>query len=115
MILGLTATLVVAIAAVINIQNSATDKSEAEFLLTRGGNATTLIVEAPEVRLAELVQGLRAVGEDAVIQRISNGSIVLTLNASPKVLDYLDTQRVVPKVVDGKTTLLLMRPKSPQK
>jgi hypothetical protein len=115
MILGLTATLVVAIAAVINIQNSATKKSEAEFLLTRGGNATTLIVEAPEVRLAELVQGLRAVGEDAVIERISNGSIVLTLNASPKVLDYLDTQRVVPKVVDGKTTLLLMRPKSPQK
>jgi hypothetical protein len=115
MILGLTATLVVAIAAVINIQNSATEKSKSEFLLTRGGNATTLIVEAPEVRLAELVQGLRAVGEDPVIQRISNGAIVLTLNASPKVLDYLDTQRIVPKVVDGKTTLLLMRPKSPQK
>ena len=113
MILGLAAALVVGIAAVINIQNSATDKSEAEFLLTRGGNATTLIVEAPEVRLAELVQGLRAVGENPDIERISNDAIVLTLNASPKVLDYLDTQRIVPKVINGKTTLLLMRPKSP--
>lgn len=38
--------------------------------------------------------------------------IVLTIMVSPKVLDYLDTQRIVPMVVDGKTTLLLIRPKA---
>lgn len=114
MILGLTATLVIGIAAVINIRNSATEKSEMELLRLRGGNATTQIVEEPEVRLAELVQGLRTVGEDPVIERISNGSIVLTFNASPKVLEYLETppNRISPSIVNGKITLLLMRPKA---
>jgi hypothetical protein len=117
MILGLTATLVIGIAAVINIQNSAAEKSDVELLRLRGSNATTQIVEEPEVRLAELVQGLRTVGEDPVIERIRNGSIILTLNASPKVLEYLETppNRISPSVVDGKVTLLLTRPKSTPK
>lgn len=115
MVWGLTATLVIGIAAVINIQNSATEKSEAEFLLLRGGNVTTLIVKEPELRLVELLQGLRAAGEEPVVARISNGSIILTVTASQKVLDYLDTQRIVPTVVDGKTTLLLIQPKATSK
>jgi hypothetical protein len=56
--------------------------------------------------------GLRSVGEEPVIERLSNGSIVLTITASQNVLDYLDTQRILPKIVDGKTTLLLMRPQA---
>jgi hypothetical protein len=116
-ILGLTATLVIGIAVAIKVQNSATEKSEVEIMRLRGTNATTQIVEEPEVRLAELVQGLRTIGEDPVIERISNGSIVLTLNANPKVLEYLETppNRISPSIVDGKVTLLLMRPKSTPK
>jgi hypothetical protein len=117
MILGLTATLVIGIAVALNIQNSATEKSEVEVLRLRGIKPTPQIVEEPEVRLAELVQGLRAVGEDPVIERISNGSIVLTVNASPRVLEYLETplNGATPAIVDGKVTLLLMRPKSAPK
>jgi hypothetical protein len=110
MVWGLTATVVIGVAMVINLQNSAPTKSEADIL--RGGNATAQIVEEPEIRLVELLQGLRAAGEEPVIQRISNGAIVLTITINPKVLDYLDTQRIVPTVVDGKTILLLMRPKA---
>lgn len=117
MILGLTATLVIGIAAVINIQNSATKKSEVELLLTRGLKPIPQIVEEPEVRLTQLVQGLRAVGEDPVIERLSNGSIVLTVNASPKALEYLETplNGVSPPIVNDKITLLLMRPKTTSK
>jgi hypothetical protein len=117
MILGLTATLVICIAAVINIQNSATKKSEVELLLTRGLKPIPQIVEDPEVRLAQLVQGLRAVGEDPVIERLSNGSIVLTINASPKALEYLETplNGASPPIVNDKITLLLMRTKSAPK
>lgn len=117
MILGLTATLVIGIAVVINMQNAAVEKSEVEIMRLRGSNATTQIVEEPEARLAELVQGLRAVGEDPVIERISNGSIVLTINANPKVLEYLETplNGASPAIVNGKVTLLLMRPKSAPK
>lgn len=109
LVLGLTATLVIGVAMVISLQNSVTTRSETDIL--RGGKATTQIVEEPEIRLAELIQGLRAAGEVPVIERLGNGSIVLTITVSPKVLDYLDTQRIVPTVVDGKTTLLLMRRK----
>jgi hypothetical protein len=117
MILGLTATIVIVIAAVINIQNSVTEKSELELIRLRSSNATPQIVAEPEVRLAELVQGLRAVGEDPLIERLSNGSIVLTLNASPNVLEYLETppNRISPAIVNGKITLLLMRPEAPPK
>lgn len=59
--------------------------------------------------------GLRSVGEEPVMERLSNGSIVLTITVSQNVLDYLDTQRILPKVVDGKTTLLLMRPQASPK
>lgn len=113
MVWGLTATLVIGVAMVMNRQNSITARGDADVL--RGGNATTQIVEEPEIRLAELLMGLRSVGEEPVIERLSNGSIVLTITASQNVLDYLDTQRILPKIVDGKTTLLLMRPQASPK
>ena len=113
MVWGLTATLVIGVAMVMNSQNAVKSRGEADVL--RGGNVTTQIVAEPEIRLAELLRDLRAAGEEPVVERINNGSIVLTMNASPKVLDYLYTQRFVPTVIDGKTTLLLMRPKAPQK
>lgn len=109
-VLGLTATLVIGVAMVISLQNSVTTRSEADIL--RSGKVTTQIVEKPELRLAELILGLQTAGEVPVIERVGHGSIVLTITASPKVLDYLDTQRIVPAVVDGKTTLLLTRPKA---
>jgi hypothetical protein len=113
MVWGLTASLIVGVAMVINGQNSSVTRSEADVL--RGGGVTTQIVEEPEIRLVELLQGLRAAGEVPVIERVGNGAIVLTITVNPKVLDYLDTQRIAPTVVGGKTTLLLMRPKATQK
>jgi hypothetical protein len=113
MVWGLTATLVIGVAMVMNGQNAVKTRGEADIL--RGGNVTTQIVADPEIRLAELLRDLRAAGVEPVVERINNGAIVLTMNVSPKVLDYLDTQRIVPTVVDGKTSLLLMRPKATSK
>lgn len=107
---GLAATLAIGIVAVMRPQSSVPTRSDADIL--RGGKATAQIVAEPEVRLGELLLGLRAAGDEPVVERIDNGSIVLTITVNPKVLDYLDTQRIVPLVTDGKATLLLMRPKT---
>jgi hypothetical protein len=115
MVLGLTATLVIGIAAVINIQNSATEKSEAELLRLRGSNAIPQIVENPEVRLAELLQGLRAAGEEPVVTRAPDGAIILKANGSARVLDYLSTQRIEPMVIEGKVTIVITRSKASTK
>ena len=110
---GLTATFLIGAAVVVSLQNSAPSSSDEDIL--RGGKVTAQIVEQPELRLNQLLQGLRAAGEEPVIERVSNGSIILKVTSSPRVLDYLDTQRIIPAVVEGKITLLLMRPKAATK
>jgi hypothetical protein len=112
MILGLTATLVIGLAMVMNIQKSDPTRSEADIL--RGGNVTSLMVPDPEIRLAELVLGLRAVGENPTIEHLSNGAIVVTITSSPNVLDFLEMppNRMSPSIVDGKIILLLIRSKT---
>jgi hypothetical protein len=110
---GLAATLVLGIALVIQTGGMLQGPNEADVL--RGGTATSLIVAEPEIRLVELLVGLRAAGEDPVVKRIDKGAIVLTVVSSAKVLDYLGTQRIEPTVADGKITILLTRPKATPK
>lgn len=106
---GLAATLVLGVAVVIQSDGWLRNQDEADIL--RGGTATTLIVPEPEIRLVELLAGLRAVGEEPVVKRIGNGAIVLTVVSNAKVQDYLSTQRIEPTVTAGKITILLTRPK----
>ena len=106
---GLTATLVLGIAVLIQSNGVLRGQNEADVL--RGGTATTLIVAEPETRLAELLIGLRSAGEEPVVKRLDKGAIVITVAGNAKVLDYLGTQRIEPTVSDGKITILLTRPK----
>lgn len=66
-----------------------------------------LIVAEPEVRLAELLAGLRAAGEEPTVTRETDGRIVLTVKGSDKVLDYLRAQRIEPVVTNGMVSLTL--------
>lgn len=106
---GLVATLVLGIAVVIQSNGVLRGQNEADVL--RGGTATTLIVAEPEIRLAELLIGLRAAGEEPVVKRLDKGAIVITVAGNTKVLDYLGTQRIEPTVSDGKIMILLTLPK----
>jgi hypothetical protein len=107
---GLAAMLVLGVAVVMQSGGLLRNQSEADIL--RGGTATTLIVQEPEARLAELLVGLRAAGEAPVVKRIGNGAIVVTVVSSAKVQDYLGTQRIESTVIAGKITILLIRPQS---
>lgn len=106
---GLAATLVLGIAVV--IQSNGVLRGQNEVDILRGGTATTLIVAEPETRLAELLIGLRSVGQEPVVKRLDKGAIVIMVAGNAKVLDYLGTQRIEPTVSDGKITILLTRPK----
>lgn len=110
---GLVATLVLGIAVV--IQSNGVLRGQNEVDVLRGGTATTLIVAEPETRLAELLIGLRSVGEEPVVKRLDKGAIVIMVAGNAKVLDYLGTQRIEPTVRKGKITILLTRPKATAK
>ena len=66
-----------------------------------------MLVADPEARLAELLAGLRAAGAQPQVDRQAAGRIRLQVMASPAVLDYLDTQRIAPALVEGQVLLTL--------
>lgn len=103
---GLAASLMVGIALV--VQMSGVLREPDKSMILRGGDqATTLVVADPEVRLAELLTGLKAAGAEPQVERIGNGRIALKLKATQTTLDYLDTQRIAPAVKDGQIVLVL--------
>lgn len=102
---GSVATLVLGVTVVIQSGGGLHGQNEADVL--RGGTATSLIVAEPETRLAELLIGLRAAGEEPDVKRLDKGGIVITVVGNAKVLDYLGAQRIEPTVSDGKITILL--------
>jgi hypothetical protein len=106
MLWGMAATIVMGIGVVIQMGNFDSDGYEKDIL--RGAeHATALIVTNPEARLVELQAGLQIAGEVPKIDRLANGSIVLTVKATEKVLAYLLTQRLEPEVSGGNSILKL--------
>src|ERR1035437_4454969 len=112
MLWGLAATVVLVVGVVFQAGFLHQDQDDAHTL--RGGQSTVLIVAEPEVRLAELVAGLRTAGEEPTVKREADGRIVLTVKGTEKVLEYLATQRIEPTLDHGKLTIELRSVKSPK-
>jgi hypothetical protein len=113
MLWGMAATVVLGIGVVFQMGGLHHDQDDANTL-RGGGQSTVLIVNEPEVRLAELLAGLRAAGEEPSIKREADGRIVLTAKGTEKVLDYLTGQRIEPTLAQGKLTIELRSVKSPK-
>lgn len=113
MLWGLAATVVLGVGVVIQMGGLHQEQDEANTL-RGGGKSIVLIVAEPEMRLAELLAGLRAAGEEPSIKREADGRIVLTVKGSDKVLEYLATQRIEPALDQGKLTIELRSVKSPK-
>lgn len=107
---GMAAVLVLGVALV--IQSAGNRHKQEEVDVLKGGQNTVLLVAEPEKRLSEILIGIRAAGEEPVVTRTSDGSIVLKVNGSVKVLDYFSTQRIEPMVIEGKVTIVITRPKA---
>lgn len=106
MLWGLAATVVLGVGVVIQMGGLHFDQGDIDTL-RGGGPATVLIVPEPELRLAELLAGLRAAGEEPTVKRAANGRIVLTVQGSAKVLAYLSEQRIEPTLHQGRLTIEL--------
>lgn len=113
MLWGLAATVVLVVGVVFQTGGLHQDQDDANTL-RGGGQSTVLTVAEPEVRLAELLAGLRAAGEESTIKHEADGRIVLTVKGSDKVLEYLAGQRIEPTLEQGKLTIELRSVKSPK-
>jgi hypothetical protein len=105
------ATVVIGIGVVFQLMPSQLGTDEQETL-RGGGNASVLIVPDPEMRLSQMLVGLRAAGEEPTIKRGAGGQIELRVNGSVKVLDYLATERIYPTLAHGNVELVLQPMKS---
>ena len=108
---GLAATI--GLGAGIVIKMSQLGNDDADISLGRG-TTTVLMVAEPEVRLAELLAGLRATGEVPSVKTEPDGRIVLTIKGSAKVLVFLGKEHIQPTTQQGNVTIEL-RPMNPQR
>ena len=104
---GLAASLLVGLVWLTQVDGLFKRDDDGNATLRGGGQATVLLVADPEARLAELLAGLRAAGAQPQVDRQAAGRIRLQVMASPAVLDYLDTQRIAPALVEGQVLLTL--------
>lgn len=114
MLWGVAATLVLGVGIVIQMGGLHSNQNDANIL--RGGQATLLTVDVPEVRLAELLVGLKAVGEAPTVKREPEGRIVLTVKGTDRVLEYLasGSHPIEPMLVQGNVIIELRPAKSPK-
>lgn len=96
---GVAATLMLAVLVTFQVYEPQPDEAS----IYRGDpNVTTLIVENPEIRANEIVTGIKALSSDGVeIVRLKDGRIQLKIKDSPRVQEYLLTQRIEAMVVEG--------------
>ena len=104
---GLAASVLVGLVWLTQVDGLFKRDDDGNATLRGGGQATVLLVADPEVRLAELLAGLRAAGAQPQVDRQGEGRIRLQVMASPAVLDYLGTQRIAPALVEGQVLLTL--------
>jgi hypothetical protein len=87
---------------------STTPNTDADVL--RGGPATVLLVANPAARLVELTAGLDQAKAHYVVMRKSDGEVQLLVQADVVALDYLQLQRIEPKVSEGVAVIVLRKP-----
>jgi hypothetical protein len=105
---SLAANVVLGVAVVVQMGVfSTTPDTEADVL--RGGPATVLLVPNPEARLAELSAGLDQAKAHYVVLRKPLGELQLLVQADVAALDYLQSQRIEPKVTEGVAVVALRK------
>jgi hypothetical protein len=83
MLWGLVATVVLGVGVVIQMGGLYPGKDDAD-ILRGGGPSTVLIVQEPELRLVELLAGIKEAGESPTVKREPGGRIVMTVKGTQK-------------------------------
>ena len=106
---GFAAALVIVVAVVIQISTPSNTQNPAYDVL-RGGAATVLIVDDPQLRLKELQAGLQGVKANFEVKQLEGNRLQVDIKVDEPTLAYLEAQRISPTVKDGVVRVLLQRP-----
>lgn len=100
---GVAATLVLAVLVTFQVYEPRPDEAS----IYRGASTTTtLIVDNPEIRANEIVDGIRALSSDDVeVARLEDGRIQLRIKDSQSIQEYLLDQRIEAMAVEGIITI----------
>lgn len=105
---GMAASVLIGIALVVQLGIKPNRSSEDDVV--RGDSATTtLIVDDPQSRLADLLTGLRVTGVESKVSQIKDGGVLLRVPANDASREYLSSQRIEGKEKDGEIVLLLSK------
>jgi len=107
---GISAVMVIIIAVVIQTGGPTKSVQDTTHNILRGGTATVLIVDEPQVKLAELQAGLRGVEADFEVKKLKDNRWQVDIKVDEASLDYLEEQRMSPTVKDGIVRILIQRP-----
>jgi hypothetical protein len=107
-VLSLAANVVLGVAVVVQMGLFSTaPHTDADVL--RGGPVKPLLEVNPEARLAELTAALDQVKAHYVVLRKESGELQLLVQADVAALDYLQSQRIEPKVSEGVAVIVLRK------
>jgi hypothetical protein len=95
--LGVNAVLAVVVVVQLGVSGSAPSQQD----VLRGDQGTVLRVVDPQARLSELMLGLDAAKARYVIQRTTEGELIILVQADDAALDYLNNQRIGAQAKDG--------------
>jgi hypothetical protein len=104
---GLAASLV--LGTVLVLQSGLLDLSDSEFAVRGDRHATMLIVEDPQTRSKELLNGLKAAGAEPRVEQLPSGRVKIIVKSSPAVTDYLMLERIKP-AAKGEQIVLILDP-----
>jgi hypothetical protein len=106
---GVAAALVIVVAVVIQISMPSNTQNPAYDVL-RGGAATVLIVDNPQLKLTELQAGLRGVKASFEVKQLEGNRLQIDIKVDEPALAYLETQRISSTVKDGIVRILIQQP-----
>lgn len=85
-------------------------RQDEDHLVLRGPNDTVLIDSDPSGRLDTLRAVFSAVGATPDVKTQKDGTIFITVAATPQVLDALGNERIYPVPSGGKIVLVIQKP-----
>lgn len=111
---GLAACAVLVVGVALQWSRAPQGSDGPDMRLILRGQGTVLIVSDPKVRANELVAGLNAAGAAPAMVASEDGRIQLKFQANDAALEYLNTQRIEPQLVEGWVVLTLQTPQQKQ-
>ena len=85
-------------------------KEDDDFHVLRGPNVTVMIDSNPSARLDNLRSTLSALGISPEVKMGKDGTVIITVVATPQALEVLANERIYPTISNGKIVVVIEKP-----